>query len=286
MKYIRVLSGTAALLLVASVAQAQRGRDDRRGQPDQHQQQHQDQHVQTPPQNQQRPSGNWRGGESEQRGVDRTRDDQSRADQARADQARADQARAEQARADQARAAAEQNQRRAAQQNDQWRDRQQNQARQRDQLERAQRAQQQAELERERQAQLNRAYDRDRDARLGYAYRYNIRGVYRETSQYGADVLRQAVNQGYEQGYRAGSIDRDDGAPANFQRALDFETDGFGYTGAYVPQSDYSYYFSEGFQRGYDDGYWNRSQYGTFLNGKAAILGAIALGIIGLTAIH
>jgi hypothetical protein len=144
---------------------------------------------------------------------------------------------------------------------------------------------------------MNRVFDRDRDDRPsyayrdrddgpGYVYRYRIGGVYRETNQYGVDVLRQAVDQGYEQGYRDGSIDRVNGAPADFERALDFDTGGFGYAGAYVPQSDYSYYFREGFQRGYDDGYWSRSQYGTFINGKAAIIGAIALGILGLTTIH
>jgi hypothetical protein len=110
--------------------------------------------------------------------------------------------------------------------------------------------------------------------------------VYRFTNQYGADVLRQAVELGYEQGYHAGSIDRREGAPADFQRAFDFENGNFGYAGTYVPESDYSFYFREGFQRGYDDGYWSRSQFGTFSNGKAAILGAVALGILGLTMIH
>jgi hypothetical protein len=133
---------------------------------------------------------------------------------------------------------------------------------------------------------MNRAYDRDRDDRSVYRYRYNLGGIYRETNGYGADVLRQAVDRGYDEGYRAGLNDRREGERADFRRALDFESGGFGYTGAYVPQSDYSYYFREGFQRGYDDGYWNRSQYGTFSNGKAAILGAIALGILGLTMIR
>ncbi len=288
MKRLEVLSAAAALLFVATAAQAQRGQDDRHGRQDQHQDQRQEQqHQQAAPQAQPRQGGAWRGGEAQQGGNDRAREEQARADQARADQARADQARAEQARAEQSRAAADQNQRRAAQENEQWRDQQNRQAQQQAQLERARQAQQPAEqLEREREVQANRAYDRARDVQLLNDYRYNIRGVYRETNQFGADVLRQAVDQGYDQGYRAGLNDHRDGVGADFQRALNFESGGFGYAGGYVPADDYSYYFSQGFQRGYDDGYWNRSNYGTFSNGNAAILGAVALGILGLTMVH
>ena len=290
MRRLDVLSAAAALLFVATAAQAQRGRGGQRGRQDQHQDQHQDQdqHQQPAPQAQPRQGGGWRG-EAQQRGNDRARDDQARAEQARA----------EQQRAEQARAAAEQSQRRVAEQNYQWRDQQNRQAQQ-EQAERARQAQQREEqLERERQAQANRAYDRDRDrdrdfrdydrdrdVRVIHNYRYNIRGVYRETNQFGADVLRQALDRGYDEGYRSGLNDRRDGVRSDFQRALDFESGSFGYAGGYVPADDYSYYFREGFQRGYDDGYWSRSNYGTFSNGKAAILGAVALGILGLTMIR
>ncbi|MEO9035163.1 MAG: hypothetical protein ABI442_06640 [Gemmatimonadaceae bacterium] len=128
---------------------------------------------------------------------------------------------------------------------------------------------------------LNRPYNRDYDDRLAYSYRYNLGGVYRETNQYGADALRQAVDRGYQEGYRAGLTDRRDRMPSNFQRAFDFQGNSFGYTGTYVPQGDYQYYLREGFQRGYDDGYFNRARYGSFDNGNPAILGAIAGGILG-----
>lgn len=283
MKLRGAFSAAAALLFVATAAQAQRGRDDRRG--------GQEQRQQAAPQPPGRPSGAWRG-QAQQR------DDRARNDQARAEQAGAEKARAERASADQARAAAEQNRLRAAQQNDQWRT-QQNRQIQQDQIDRARQAQQEEQLERQqqlardRQLEANRADERERtiheydgDVRLVPAYRYNIGGVYRETSQYGADLFRQAVDQGYDEGYRAGLNDRRDGAPADVRRALDFESGSFGYSGGYVPADDYSYYFGQGFQRGYDDGYWSRSTYGTFLNGKAAILGAVALGILGLTSLH
>lgn len=292
MKPIRVFSAAAALLVVATSAQAQHGQGGRRGRQDQpsqaipqgqHAQASPQVRAQASPQNQQRSGGSWRGPESQPRAIDPGRDSRAGGWQAPADRAHI---------------AQDQGRQQAAQQSDQWRDRQNRepQQQQQEEVQRAQRAEQEARdaqvQERERQDQVSHSYDRDRDDlpgyayRPGYDYRYNVRGVYRETNQFGVDALRQAVDQGYERGYRAGSIDRDDGAPADFQRALGFESEGFGYTGAYVTQDDYGYYFSEGFQRGYDDGYWNRSQYGTFSNGKAAILGAVALGILGITMIH
>jgi hypothetical protein len=284
MKRTQVLSAAMALLLVATAAHAQRGRDDRGG--------HQDQRGQASRQDQQHQrSDDRRAVLPQQRAGDQGRTEQARAEQARAEQARAEQARAEQARAEQARA----EQARAAEAENQWRNSQliqqqrELQARQaqQQQLERAQRAEQEAQLaQRERERQASGAFYRDRDGHRGYEYRYNMGGVFRETNQYGVDALRQAVNQGYQEGYRAGQIDRRDRVPADFQRAFDFENGSFGYAGAYVPQSDYSYYFREGFQRGYDDAYWNRARYGTFVNGNASILSDILTGILGLTMIH
>lgn len=261
MKRTQVLSAAAALLFVATAAQAQRGQDDRRGR--------QDQRGQVSPTDEQRHSDDDRRRvvEPQQRGVD--------------------QARAEQGRAEQARAEEMQNRQRAAQNDERQRDLQSRQRAQEEQVERAQRAQQEDRIEQaQRRAQMNRAYDRDRDDRPGYDYRYNMGGVYRETNQYGVDALRQAVDLGYQQGYRAGQIDRRNGAPADYQRAFDYQNGEYGYTGSYVPQSDYNYYVREGFQRGYDDAYWNRARYGTFYNGNASILSDIVAGILGLTMIR
>jgi hypothetical protein len=291
MKRRQVFSAAAALLVVATAAHAQRGQDrsghqDQRGQVSRQDQQHQsadDRRAAVPQQRGGGDQGRAEQGRAEQPHVDEARAAQSRADQGRADQARAEQARAEQARAEQARAAEMENQRRGAQLGQQQREQQARQAQQQ-QIERAQRAEQEAQLaQRERERQANGAFDRDRIGRPGYEYRYNMGGVFRETNQYGVDVLRQAVNQGYQEGYRAGRIDRRDGVPADFQRAFEFENGSFGYAGAYVPLSDYSYYAREGFQRGYDDAYWNRARYGTFLNGNASILSDIVTGILGLT---
>jgi hypothetical protein len=90
-------------------------------------------------------------------------------------------------------------------------------------------------------------------------------------------MLRDAVNNGYEQGFYAGQADRRDGWTFDFNNSYGYEDGAYGYDNYYVGLDDYQYYFREGFQRGYEDGYYGRNQYGTYSNGKYSILG----GIIG-----
>jgi hypothetical protein len=47
-----------------------------------------------------------------------------------------------------------------------------------------------------------------------------------------------------------------------------------------VNLSEYQHYFREGFRRGYEDGYYSRSQYGRNSNGAISILGAILSQIL------
>jgi flagellar biosynthesis/type III secretory pathway protein FliH len=117
-------------------------------------------------------------------------------------------------------------------------------------------------------------------------YRYVVGGTTRQTNQYGADVLRQAVNNGYEQGFRAGQADRADRRRASYRTSFGYQDANFGYGGSYVDQSDYNYYFRAGFRRGYDDGYNSRSQYGTSSNGAPSILGSLLTSILGLQPIQ
>jgi hypothetical protein len=118
------------------------------------------------------------------------------------------------------------------------------------------------------------------------SYRYRVGDADRETNQYGADILRQAVRNGYEQGWRSGRADRADGWPSDYRKSYAYEDANYGFYGNYVPQSDYNYYFREGFRRGYEDGYASRSQYGTVVNGTPSILATILAGILGLTTIR
>ena len=136
-------------------------------------------------------------------------------------------------------------------------------------------------LQRERQEQLrfennrNRDYDRDPYYYTAPIYRYQRAGNYYEINQYGADVLRQAVNYGYGEGFRTGQADREDRWHSDYQDSYAYQDANFGYDGFYVDQADYNYYFREGFRRGYEDGYYRTSRYGRYENGNYNLLNTV-----------
>jgi hypothetical protein len=136
------------------------------------------------------------------------------------------------------------------------------------------------------QLQTARNYSNDPYIRAAPSYRYSYSGTTRETNQYGADVLRQAVNYGYQEGVRFGQADRQDGWAANYQNSAAYRDANYGYAGNYVDQADYNYYFRQGFQRGYGDGYNSQSQYGTSLNGSSSMLATLLSSILGLTSLR
>jgi flagellar biosynthesis/type III secretory pathway protein FliH len=101
-------------------------------------------------------------------------------------------------------------------------------------------------------------------------------------NQFAADQLREAVRLGYEEGYRAGLSDREDRWRFGFQDSFAYQDATYGYNGYYVSLSEYNYYFREGFRRGYEDGYYSRSRYGSYSNGGFNILGSILQTILNL----
>lgn len=113
-------------------------------------------------------------------------------------------------------------------------------------------------------------------------YRYYRDNRYYEVNQYGAELLQRAINNGYEEGYRAGSADRQDGWQFDPEGCDAFSDATFGYDGYYVDIAEYQHYFREGFRRGYEDGYYERYQYGSYSNGKYAILGTVLNVILNL----
>lgn len=90
-------------------------------------------------------------------------------------------------------------------------------------------------------------------------YRMNYRGY--RTDERGAELLRQAVNRGYADGYSAGQADRDGRRRLNWRRNELYRSGNTGYEN-YVGQSYYRYYYQQGFQRGYQDGFYSRNRYG------------------------
>jgi hypothetical protein len=113
-------------------------------------------------------------------------------------------------------------------------------------------------------------------------YRYNRGGQYYETNQYGANVLREAVNNGYQEGFLAGQADRQDGWRSDYLDSNVYQDANYGYDGYYVAQDDYNYYFREGFSRGYEDGYSGRFRYGRHSSGRYTILGAVLGSILDM----
>lgn len=135
---------------------------------------------------------------------------------------------------------------------------------------------QQQKLDKQEQ-KLDRQQDRLQAAR----YRVYRNGSYYQTDRRGADLLRQAVNAGYQQGFRAGQMDRNARRRSSYNNSLIYRNGNYGYRN-YVDSRQYQYYFRQGFERGYQDGYNSRSQYGTNNNGSLNILGAILQSILNI----
>src|SRR3546814_13400655 len=92
---------------------------------------------------------------------------------------------------------------------------------------------------------------------------------------------RQAINYGYQEGLYAGRADRQDNWRNDYRDSYAYQDANYGYNGYSIPQNQYNYYFRQGFQRGYEDGYYSRHQYGyRDVNGNYAILAAILTAVV------
>ncbi len=119
-----------------------------------------------------------------------------------------------------------------------------------------------------------------------FNYRYTRGGQYYETNRYGANMLREAVNNGYQEGFLCGQADRQDHWGSNYHGSYAYQDANYGYDGYYVSQADYNYYFRQGFRRGYEDGYDSRYRYGRYSGGRYTILGAILGSILDMQIRH
>ena len=119
---------------------------------------------------------------------------------------------------------------------------------------------------------------RYRIVRNGRAYNTDGRGV---------ELLRQAVNEGYRQGFDAGRTDRSSRRRGDWSNSSVYRAGTVGYQ-THVDRGQYQYYFREGFQRGYQDGsnrqfeidHEGEYQYGSRQGGSANILNAIIGSIL------
>ena len=140
-----------------------------------------------------------------------------------------------------------------------------------------------AQLRKQQQVLVaTRNYAADPFVTAPYLYRYVANGANRQTNLYGAEALRQAVRNGYAQGYSAGQADKQDHSASNYESTFAYRDANYGYLGRDVDQSDYNFYFRQGLQRGYEDGFTHRSQYGTVSNGTPTVMAALQSRIIAL----
>lgn len=138
---------------------------------------------------------------------------------------------------------------------------------------------------REQEARLrSERYDYDRDPYFHTPprYRYNRDGRSYETNEYGAKALREAVNYGYEAGFRAGQADRSDRWNGNYEDSYAYRDANYGYSGYYVDREDYNHYFRQGFRPGYDDGYNSQYRHGSVADGRYSILENLLTQILDL----
>jgi hypothetical protein len=128
-------------------------------------------------------------------------------------------------------------------------------------------------------------YGRDPYFSTPASFRYSRGRQSYETNQYGVDLLKQAVNYGYEQGYRTGEADRMDHAASDFEGSFAYQDANYGYAGFYVDRDDYNFYFREGFRRGYEDGYGRHTEFGMYANGRGTMLDAVLGSIFNVEVI-
>ena len=112
-------------------------------------------------------------------------------------------------------------------------------------------------------------------------YRVYRNGGYYQTDHRGAELLRRAVNEGYRQGYRQGALNRRSGIYMDHQSATMYRSGIFGYQ-TYVDRGQYQYYFRQGFERGYQDGFNSQSRYGYYSGGKWSILANVLTTILDI----
>ena len=143
------------------------------------------------------------------------------------------------------------------------------------------RHQQQRRAIRQRQRQIQRQQVRQRQIQQYNRYRVYNNGRYYNTDSRGAELLRQAVRNGYQQGARAGQYDRSHRVRRSYTINSTYRRGNYGYQ-SYVDSRQYQYYFRQGFQRGYQDGYSRSYRYGSNNNGGFNILGSILNGILNI----
>jgi hypothetical protein len=147
----------------------------------------------------------------------------------------------------------------------------------------AQRQAQREQMEYQQASRGNYNFGNRNVSNRGRSYRIYRDGRYYQTDNRGAELLRQAVNRGYQQGYNAGVRDRRYGRGDDYYyNDSTYRSGTFGYQ-SYVARDQYQHYFQQGFQRGYQDGYNSTNRYGYRSGSTLNVLGNVLNSILQIT---
>lgn len=113
-------------------------------------------------------------------------------------------------------------------------------------------------------------------------YRITHEGRDYEMNYDGSELLKQSLNSGYQQGYQVGKDDHKAKRGETFSESLIYQNATTDYQSDVVDLNLYQYYFREGFQRGYADGYRNQKQYGKSTNGIRFISDTVSQQILNI----
>jgi hypothetical protein len=150
----------------------------------------------------------------------------------------------------------------------QWRDRDDKTPSQvqRVELERQHQYEEQVRLEQQRQSQLRTQYERNRRPwEMSVKYKVYQNNKMFITDARGLEMLKQAVIKGYEEGFKAGMIDRRSRRNVIFMNSSVYKNGSFGYQKS-VDLKQYQFFFQKGFAEGYQDGFNTRRFRGWYQN--------------------
>ena len=98
----------------------------------------------------------------------------------------------------------------------------------------------------------------------------------------GAELLKQAINVGYQQGFKTGKDDHKAKRANNFNDSLIYQNGTYDYQSGVADLNLYQFYFRQGFERGYQDGFNNQKQFGKSTNGIRFISDTVSQEILNL----
>jgi hypothetical protein len=122
------------------------------------------------------------------------------------------------------------------------------------------------------------------DAPASVRYTYDGRSY--DTNAFGADAMRDAANDGYEEGVRSGEADREDGWRGGYRDSFAYLDGDRGYDGRDFDPSQRDHYFREGVRRGYEDGFNDRRRYGHTDEGHYLLSSGVLSGILAFEPVH